>query len=227
MKPVLATAILGLTALSLATGQSGTANDFLVVPGVRVGPITAKTVRTDLKGLFPAATIDEQELELDEGMVFPATMVDKGNQSQSLAIVWTGKTADAHPKQVYLCRGRRRGECKWHTADISTGKTLLDLEAVNGGPFTIQGFGWGYGGSVISWDNGKLAKADCHSSISVAIDGARNRDGDLTMDLSEADRGTFTGNRPIESTTPALRKLNPVVTELLVIFSLDEKPCPR
>jgi len=221
-----------LLCLSQLAGQ-GTVNDWLIVPGARVGLVTAKTVRADLPKLFPQATVEDQELELDEGMVFPATMVNRAKQSESLAIVWTGKAADAHPKQVFVCRGRRRGACQYHApvagGDIATGTKLSDLETLNGKPFTIQGFGWGYGGSVISWDDGKLQKVDCNSSLSLAIDGERNRDGDLTMDLTEAERGTFTGNRPVPSDTPSLRKLNPQITEILVRFPdpATTKPCPR
>jgi len=152
-------------------------------------------------------------------MVFPATMVARGTPSESLAIVWTGKQADAHPKQVFVCRGRRRGVCKYHApvagGDIAVGTKLSDLEALNGKPFTMQGFGFGYGGSVLSWDDGKLGKIDCHSSLSLAIDGER-------------DRGTFTGNRPVSTSTPALRKLNPSVTEILVKFpEAGATACPR
>ena len=40
--------------------------------------------------------------------------------------------------------------------DIAVGKHLADLEVMNGGPFTVKGFGWTYGGNIISWDGGKL-----------------------------------------------------------------------
>ena len=187
-------------------------------------------MRGDLQRLFPKDTVADQELELDEGMVFPATMIARGTPSESLAIVWTDKSADAHPRQVFVCRGRRRGVCRYHApvpgGDIAVGSRLSDLEAFNGKSFTIQGFGFGYGGSVLSWDEGRLQKADCNSTLSLAIDGERDRDGGLTMDLTEEERGTFTGSRPVSSTTPALRKLNPSVTEILFRFPAPgAKPC--
>lgn len=220
---------LTLLCLSRMAGQ-GTENDWLIVPGVRVGPITASTVRADLRRLFAQTAVSDGELELDEGMVFPATFVARGTPAESLAIVWTGAGADAHPKQVYICRGRRPGTCKYHAAvpggDIAAGTRLADLEKLNGKPFTIQGFGFGYGGSVLSWDGGKLAKIDCHSSLSLAIDGERNREGELAMDLTAEERATFTGNRPVPSNTPALVKLNPAVTEILFKFpEPGAQPC--
>jgi hypothetical protein len=219
---------LGLTAL--VTGQSVPVNDWLVVPGVRVGPITATTVRADMKRLFPQSTVAEDELELDEGMVFPATMVARETQTESLAIVWTGKAADAHPKQVFMCRGRRRVACNWHAVgvggDIAPGVKLLDLETMNGKPFTIHGFGWGYGGNVESWDGGRMEKLDCHRSLSIALDGERGRDGEFTTQLTDDEKISFSGNRSVSTTTPALRKLNPAVTEILFIFPAgDLKAC--
>jgi len=231
MKTGFSAAALTLLGLFQMAGQ-GNGNDWLIVPGVRVGPVTASTVRGDLQRLFPKDTVSDQELELDEGMVFPATMVARGTPSESLAIVWTDKSAGAHPKQVFVCRGRRRGVCKYHApvpgGDIAAGTRLSELEALNGKSFTIQGFGFGYGGSVLSWDDGKLQQVDCNSTLSLAIDGERDRDGDLTMDLSEAERGTFSGSRPVSSTTAALRKLNPAVTEILFRFpGAGAKPCSR
>src|SRR5271166_2376187 len=100
MKIASLTVALALLCLSQMAGQ-GPVNDWLIVPGVRVGPVTARTVRGDLQRLFPQSTVGEGELELDEGMVFPATMVARGTPAESLAIVWTGPGADAHPKQVF------------------------------------------------------------------------------------------------------------------------------
>lgn len=227
--------VLAFLALSSLTGQGPVTdggNDFLVIPGVRVGPITAGTTNADLKRLFPVATIKDDELELDEGMVFPATFIAQAVPGESLAIVWAGKGPDAHPKQVFMCRGRRRGVCKYHAVglggEIATGTKLSDLETMNGKPFTVQGFGWTYGGNIVSWDGGKLQAYDCNSSLSIVIDGERNREGGLTLQLSEDDRATFTGNRQVSTATPALRKLNPVITEMLFIFpAANAKPCSR
>jgi hypothetical protein len=221
MRVFLAFVFAGLTALP-GTGQSVPVNDWMVVPGVRVGPITAATVRADLQRLFPTATVADSELELDEGMVFPSTMVARETQAESLAIIWQGKGADAHPKEIFLCRGRRRVACKWHAAgvggEIIPGMKLLDLEVMNGKPFTIHGFGWGYGSNVESWDGGAIDKVDCHHSLSIAIDGERGRDGELTLKLTDEETNSFSGNQSVPTTTPALRKLNPEITEILFIF---------
>ena len=65
--------------------------DRVIVPGQRVGPIAAGTVRADLTRLFPGAAIEDDEIELDEGLVQPATLVNKNNPSGSLPSCGTAK----------------------------------------------------------------------------------------------------------------------------------------
>jgi len=202
-------------------------HDWLIVPGERAGPITAQTVRADLPRSFASAAIEEDAIELDEGVVEPATLVSKDVPSESLAILWTGKGADAHPKQIFLCRGRRRGPCKWHTdSGITDGTRLSELETLNGKPFTAWGFGMNYGGNVQSWDGGKLETLECGGRLTLTLDGDRERGGTLTVPLTSEERHSITGDKPVPSSTPALRKVNPAVTEMVFYFAAPgAKPC--
>jgi hypothetical protein len=201
--------------------------DWTIVPGERVGPITAKTVRADLPRLFGSIPIEDDAIELDEGIVLPATLLSKNTPSESLAVVWDGKGSDAHPKQIFLCRGRRRGPCKWHTASgISDGTQLSQLEALNGKPFTVSGFGMNYGGNVQAWEGGKLEAFECGGRLSLTLDGERQRGGALTVELTSEERRSITGDKPVPSSTPAMRKVNPVVTEMVFYFpGPDSKSC--
>jgi hypothetical protein len=203
--------------------------DWTIVPGERVGPITAKTVRADLPRLFGSIPIEDDAIELDEGIVLPATLLSKTTPSESLAVVWDGKGSGAHPKQIFLCRGRRRGPCKWHTADgISDGTQLSQLVALNGKPFTVSGFGMNYGGNVQSWDGGKLETLECGGRLTLTLDGERQRGGALTVDLTSEERHSLIGDKPVPSSTPAVRKVNPVATEMVFYFpGPDSKPCPN
>jgi hypothetical protein len=215
-----AIALILLAAPSFVMGQ---ANDFLLVPGVRVGPLTASAVKADVPRLFPGATVKDDELELDEGYVLQATFVNREKRPESLAIVWNGKTPDSHPKQVFVCRGRGRGECKWHAVapggNIGVGVKMLDLEKINGKPFTIHGFGYGYGGNIESWDGGKIEKFDCNNSLLLGVDGVRNREGEFTVNVTSEEKQSFSGNRSIPTTNEGLRKLNPAITDIVFNFA--------
>jgi hypothetical protein len=206
---------------------AGPGLDWVIVPGERVGPITAKTVRADLPGLFGVAPIEDDAIELDEGLVQPATLISKDAPSESLAVVWDGKGAEAHPKQIFLCRGRRREPCKWHMANgIADGTPLSRLEALNGKPFTVSGFGMNYGGNVQAWDGGKLEALECGGRLTLTLDGERQPGGALTVALTPEERHSITGDKPVPSSAPGMRKVNPVVTEMVFYFpGPDSKAC--
>ena len=195
------------------------AGDWTIVPGERVGPITASTSRADLARFFPKDAIANDQIELDEGMLQPVTLVYRKIPSQTLAISWK----DGRAKQVFICFGRRRGPCRWETRNgIGAGARLSDLERMNGKPFTIAGFGWDYGGNVISWNGGKLAKLDCGSRLVLTLDGDRARGGDYTVELTAEERHSISGDRPISSSAAAFHKLNPGVVGMLVQFGAAE-----
>jgi len=218
-----------LCVLLLACTSVPGAVDFTVVPGERVGPITAKTVRADLPRLFGSIPIEDDAIELDEGIVLPATLLSKDVPSESLAVVWDGTGPEAHPKQIFLCRGRRRGPCKWHTANgISDGTPLTQLESLNRKPFTVSGFGMTYGGNVQSWDGGTLEALECGGRLTLTLDGERQRGGTLTVELTSEERHSITGDKPVPSSTPAMHKVNPVVTDMVYYFGgAVSKPCPN
>jgi hypothetical protein len=39
--------------------------------------------------------------------------------------------------------------------------SLGEVEIANGGPFTLYGFAWDYGGTVSDWQGGALGTGDC------------------------------------------------------------------
>jgi hypothetical protein len=217
----------GVWSVSMWGQSPPAANDWVIVPGVRVGPITATSVPEDLRRLFPADTVEDDEIELDEGMLQPATLVFKKTPSEALAISWNGKGPQAHPKQIYICFGRRRGPCRWQSSGgIKVGTRLSELTAMNGKPFTVSGFGWNYGGNVLSWEGGALAKLDCNGRLVVTLDGERVRAGEYAVKLTAEEVRSFSGDRPIPTSNAALEKLDPRVVDLLYQFAGPEsKKC--
>ena len=210
-----------------AASTAHAANDWLLIPGARVGPITAGAVPGDLRRLFPDASIKDDEIELDEGMLQPATLVYQGNPTETLAIAWNGKGAQAHPKEIFVCWGRRRGPCRWQTPDgIKMGMRLSQLEAMNRKPFTVSGFGWNYGGNVISWEGGALAKLDCGGRFVLTLDAERTGPGRYSAGLTSEEAHSITGDRPISSSIPGMQKANPAVVGILFQFPGPEsKKC--
>jgi hypothetical protein len=215
-----------LVPLSLAA-QTPPPNDWTIVPGVRVGAITIDTLPGDLRRLFPKEALEEEEIELDEGMLQPGTFVYRKNPSEALAIVWKGKGPQAHPKEIFVCYGRRRGPCRWQVSGgIKIGTRMAELEAMNGRPFTVSGFGWNYGGNVLSWDGGDLARLDCGGRLVLTLDGERSRPGEYSIAMTPDEVHAISGDRPISSSVAPMRKLNPGVVGILFQFpGPDSKKC--
>ena len=80
---------------------------------------------------------------------------------------------------------------------IKTGSQLREIVRLNDQPLTIYGFGWDYGGTFVSFNNGKLAKEiPCFGGVFEL-----QYTGKFTDDLTP-----ITGDHQIRSEEPALLK---------------------
>jgi hypothetical protein len=86
------------------------------------------------------------------------------------------------------------------------GMSTDDLQKLNGRPFKFSGFGWDYGGGVISWEDGTLDKKG------MAVQLSEGASGDLTTEESNQ----VLGDVPVMSNNPALEKLKPRVWSISV-----------
>jgi hypothetical protein len=191
-----------------------------IAPGKGVGPITAATTRQSLTALFPSGKVVDDEIELDEGMLSPATFVYKGEPSRQLAVIWDAKSVQAHPQKIFICMAKRGSLCEWRAENgIGIGTRLQELEAKNGHPFNIAGFGWDYGGNVISWNGGALSKWGPKMSLVLTLDGDRLPNGRRAVVLTDAEAHSIQGNHQVSSDAPAMKKLGPKVVGMLFRFA--------
>src|ERR1017187_10415171 len=86
-------------------------NDWLIVSGQRVGPITASTTRAALNSLFGKENVEDRSLDVNEGPE-AATVVFGNDTSGALAITWDKE----HPSTIHICFGTQTGPCRWRTA---------------------------------------------------------------------------------------------------------------
>lgn len=96
---------------------------------------------------------------------------------------------------------------KWHSElGLQVGQNLEKVLALNEKPFTISGFGWDYGGHIVSWEGGKL---DAKNQTGRFSDFGRNK-------ISDAEYQSISGDTEFNVSLGAIKKLNPVLTELRV-----------
>jgi len=201
----------GLLACALASAET---NDWLIVPGVRIGPLTGSSTRNSLQRMFAATKISDQPIDMDDGSSRPGTVVNADDPAAALAIIWSDETR-MRPEQVFVCYGLIDTSCRWHTASaIGMNSRLSDLEKANGKPFVLLGFERDFAGTVISWEGGKLAR-EFEGAGRLVL---RLRPGSFDMQqLTPAEEAAILADR-VASDHPAIRKLNPSVYRMLFVF---------
>jgi hypothetical protein len=211
-----------LIGLLLFTGALMGANNWLIVPGARVGPIAAATTHADLVDIFGAANVVDEEITISDGGPEPGTAVFKNRPYDSLVIVWS---PEHKISKIVFCafQSAEPKSCHWHTREgITFGTTLKTSEHLNGGTFELAGFGWDYGGTVLDWKRGRLAPFKAASCGQVVVRLAAHPQGPSEKHLYEQ----FTGDRPFLSSLPGIQTLNPRVEWLEMAFDCEANP-PR
>ena len=184
----------------------GDANSRLIEPGIRVGPVTAHSQEIDLVRLLGRGNVRRENLDVGEGFKRPGTKLFPGTDDE----IWLFWQEDAYtiPERVVIAD---RGQ-KWRTAEgVGSGVTLETLIRLNGRHFDLHGFGWDYGGTVASWQGGRLRRFG--DKLTVRVGPSVDLNG-----LPESDLDAVIGEKVISSQTPTLKKLNVMVYELIVKF---------
>lgn len=125
--------------------------DSIIVPGVRIGQVSAMTSEQDLIRLYGRGAVRRGDIYIAEGESEPGTILFGGSAAE-LEIVWTD--ADARcPRYIVV----RAPKSPWRTAGgVAIGSPLRDVVQENGRAFTFSGFDWDYQGFVTDWRGGSL-----------------------------------------------------------------------
>jgi hypothetical protein len=135
------------------------AHDWLIVPGERVGPVTARSTEDDLQAAFGSASMVRATIQIDKTTAAPGVEISRGRPGESLAIVWPRKERGLWwPLLVIPCYGSTGAECKWRTAaGVRVGLSVAELEKLNGKPFLLFPSQVRHVWTEPWWDEGKLA----------------------------------------------------------------------
>ena len=108
---------------------------------------------------------------------------------------------------------------KWITkSGLYLGLPLKEVEKLNGKNFTISGFNWLHGGTVVSWEGGNLNTPQL-SHIVQFSNAANKHEG-----VSEEDYLKISGEAEFDVRHPAIQSLNPILDHLsLVVPYVPEK----
>ncbi len=171
-------------------------NDFIIEPGVRLGPITASTTEEELAKLFGAKNVRRDTIWFAEGHSESGTVVFPGTPNE-IEIIWTEEGA---PSLIRL----RHKEADWTAASgLKVGSSLEDVEKLNMRPFQFYGFGWDFGGAITDWKGGRMTPA-----LMVTL---------MPSDMDVLDE-RFWGEVVLSSDDPELKSANIVVSALMISF---------
>lgn len=139
---------------TVATGWQAE-DDRIIEPGERVGLLTEQTSPESLVAALGAASLEDREVPLGDGLTEPSTVVFPSDSAQRLNVFWGREDGRLLP-----CRVELRGDTSlWRTSEgVTLGTTLKELEALNGRSFRLFGYGTEGFGTVQSWEGGNLGK---------------------------------------------------------------------
>ena len=195
----------------LVASAAAQKNDWLIVPGQRVGPITAATTRAELNALFGKENVQERNLDSSEGPE-AATVVFGDEPSAALAITWDRE----RPSAIHICFATQTAPCRWRTASgIRIGLPIRELEKLNGKSFQVTGYGSDPQGWVSSWRKGLLEDdPSACGHLSVQLTPAAELAGRTMSKEEQSLYKQVQGEKPYSSSYLPLLELNPMVAGL-------------
>jgi hypothetical protein len=171
---ILLIAVIGLLCIFV---KSRGKNDWLCIPGERVGPITSKTSEKQLIELFGEENVRREQIVVGEGVGYEtATFVFKDSKDE-IVVRWLDDQPFEKPESISIYKEGTQ----WRTPEgITIGTSLSELNEMNGKEFSITHLGWEFGGYVGSLNNGAFSR---HKERGIAIRLAEQEDVDLPMEF--------------------------------------------
>lgn len=171
-------------------------------PGTRFGALDRDGSEQDLIAAYGADDVTPAAIELGEGMTAPGTIVFADDPGHRFRVTWHDTLQRRDPETVRV-EGERSAWTGPH--GITLGMSLAELERINGRPFSLAGFGWDYGGTVLGWEGGTLAPTEGRLILTLAPE-------------EDADTRAVLGDTPYSSADTAMQRLAPRVARILVRF---------
>ena len=166
------------------------------------GPFARDASEASLVEAFGAEEVVRKTIDGPEGSTLDATVVYPDDPDWRLVVLWHDEARRALPNAIIV-----EGELSWVApGGVALGASLADVQAINGAPFTLTGFGWDYGGSA-SFPKGALAKLPGGCILG------------LTFDLPDSVGEGFDaimGDRELSSADALVKKAKPTVGRIQV-----------
>jgi len=176
------------------------AEDRMVIPGKRVGPIVVSTTEADLVRIYGPNEVGRGAIKAPGKGDQPCSVVFPGKKEE-IRITWKDDSRE-RITAVYMMNAGGH----WTTPQgLQVGIPMAELVKVNKAPVSFYGFGWNYAGTVQSWGKGALAPYAKGFYVMLSPIGA-----------SEAIQKSFKGDKVFSSNTAKVEEMNLYVTNWVV-----------
>lgn len=196
------------SATTPASGPARPTTLWLVAPPGDTAAVGPATSERELVARFGATNVGRDTIQVGEGFTEPGTVLFPDDSRRRLEILWADTLTRDRPARV------RAGGSAWVAhPGVRLGLPLAEVERLNGRAFTMTGFGWDYGGTVLSWDGGRLDSLPPGvTRLLVRFDHPRD------PPVSEDEERRVSGEGRIPSSDPIMRRMQPYVYHVEVLF---------
>jgi hypothetical protein len=172
-----------------------TAQDSTIIPGKRVGLITAYSSLETLRAIYGSASVRSCQLDAAEGELIAGAKLFEGTD-RALEIIWAEDGVEKRISDIRIL-----GKAWKFANGLKLGLSVPEVEKINGQAFRVSGFEWDYGGYA-TFPEGKLS-------------------GGVTLRFRPTEKAyspEARGDILLASDSPALLSAQPVVESITITF---------
>ena len=197
-------AVLACLAIVLSVpADAQPANDVLECSG----PFAKDADEVALVKAFGAHNVVRADIDIGELTTEPGTVIFPKHATRRIEVLWHDMSERRRPSSITV-----RHASTWTIAArfpdqrrITVGTPLAQVEAINGKPFLLFGFGWDNGGYAVGWEGGALKNAvACNLSLRFEPD-PKAKDSAVSK---------ASGGKQFKSSSPAMRAVRPMVSSI-------------
>jgi hypothetical protein len=146
-----------------------------------------------------------EQVGIGEGETVTASVIFPRDAARRIEVLWIDEKTRRNPAEI-----RTGVASTWRTAHgIRRGMSLSEIEARNGRPFELWGFGFDYGGTTLDWNGGALGKQAGGCTLTLRF----------TMREGADNAAVYVGEESFMSDSEGMRKAAPVVDAVGLRFA--------
>jgi hypothetical protein len=190
-----------LSLLILSTCSSNK-EEWLIIPGISIGPITESNSEADLISHFGRENIKRKKIYIGEGQFLNGHVIFENTRNEC-SILWINELEPPIDRIIL-----EQPNSNWHMKNgIRVGMNLARLNEINTRSFKFYGFSWDMGGLIVSFEGGSIAE-DANDALVIY----------LSPETGKEIPNEFLGEIEISSDNPLLMDLDLRISKIEILL---------